>query len=329
LTAKTDTANRDSDIFLKKLRKNFNFSIPSKGDFAFKFITLLSATCIPIFMGLIFYELISNSAVSINQLGWNFLVEKTWDPVHKIFGALPFIYGTILSSALALVIAIPVSLGIAIYLSEFSPKWLSVPLSFIVELLAAIPSVIYGLWGIFVLIPWLSSVVEPTLAMFLGLLPLFQGPQYGYGMLAGGLILAIMIIPTISAVSREALAAVPNSQREASFALGATKWETIQIVVIRYSRSGIIGATVLGLGRALGETMAITMVIGNRPEISPSLFAPSYTMASVIANEFAEATYKLYTSALIEIGLLLLIITILVNIFARLLLWRVKPVQKE
>src|SRR3990172_803736 len=252
---------------------------------------------------------------SVKAFGWRFPVTSTWDPVASSFGALPFVYGTVVSSLLALLIALPLSLGAAIYLAEFAPPTIRSAIAFLIELLAAIPSVVYGLWGIFVLAPWLRQWVQPALGASLGFLPLFQGPPYGVGMLAAGLILAIMIVPFITAVGQEVLLAVPNVQREAALALGATRWETTRLAVLRYGRSGLIGAVLLGLGRALGETMAVTMVIGNRPEISTSLFAPGYTMASVLANEFAEATSDLYLSALIEIGLLLLGVTIVVNAF--------------
>jgi phosphate transport system permease protein len=221
------------------------------------------------------------------------------------------------------VFAVPISLGVAIFLSELAPSWLRGPVGFLVELLAAVPSVVYGLWGIFVLAPWLRETVEPLLARTLGFLPIFQGPQHGFGMLAGGIILAIMITPTISSVSREVLRAVPSALREGALGLGATPWESVRVAVLPYARSGLVGATILGLGRALGETMAITMVIGNRAEISASLFAHSYTMASVIANEFTEATGRLYLSSLAEVGLLLFVVTVLLNIVARLLVWRV------
>ncbi|MGB9860522.1 MAG: phosphate ABC transporter permease subunit PstC, partial [Moorellaceae bacterium] len=222
----------------------------------------------------------------------------------------------------ALLLAVPLSLGIAIYLAELAPPWLREPLSFLVELLAAIPSVIYGLWGLFVLVPWLRTSVQPLLGRTLGFLPLFQGPPLGVGMLAAGLILAIMILPIITAVSREVLLAVPQSQREGMLALGATRWETIRMAVLPYGRSGIIGAIILGLGRALGETMAVTMVIGNRPQVSPSLFELGQTIASVIANEFSEGFDELHLSSLMAAALLLFIITLLVNVIARLLVWR-------
>jgi phosphate transport system permease protein len=268
-------------------------------------------------------EMAGSARPAIRAFGWRFLVSSTWDPVAESFGALPFVFGTLVSSALALLIAVPLGIGAAIYLAELAPAWIRSPVAFLVELVAAVPSVIYGLWGIFVLAPILRTWVQPPLAATLGFLPLFQGPPYGVGMLAAGLILAIMVVPYVTAVSREVLRAVPESQREAALGLGATRWEVIRIAVLPYGRSGLIGAVLLGLGRALGETMAVTMVIGNRPEISVSLFAPGYTMASVIANEFTEATSDLYLAALVEIGLLLFAITVLVNGLARLLVWKV------
>jgi phosphate transport system permease protein len=266
---------------------------------------------------------------ALRAFGGAFLVTSTWDPVAEIFGALPFIYGTLVSSLLALAIAVPLGLGAAIYLAELAPLWIRPPIAFLIELLAAIPSVVYGLWGIFVLAPWLREWVQPALGTALGVLPLFQGPPYGVGMLAAGIILAIMIVPFIAAVAREVLLAVPSTQREAALALGATRWETTRVAVLRYGRSGLIGAVLLGLGRALGETMAVTMVIGNRPVISASLFAPGYTMASVIANEFTEATSDLYLAALVEVGLLLFAVTVLVNALARLLVWSVGGPVRE
>jgi phosphate transport system permease protein len=267
--------------------------------------------------------LVWESRAALHAFGWRFIVSSTWDPVAGQFGALPFIYGTLLSSALALLIATPLSLGAAIYLAELAPFWVRPPIAFLIEMLAAVPSVVYGLWGIFVLVPWLRDWVQPALGRSLGFLPLFQGAPYGVGMLAAGLILSIMVVPYITSVGREVLLAVPNSQREAALGLGATRWEATRIAVLRYGRSGLVGAVLLGLGRALGETMAVTMVIGNRPEVALSLFAPGYTMASVLANEFTEATSDLYVSALVEIGLLLLVVTIAVNALARLLVWSV------
>jgi len=268
-------------------------------------------------------EMLVRATPAIRAFGFSFLYTSTWDPVAERFGAVPFVFGTLVSSLLALLIAVPLGLGAAIYLAELAPRWMRSPMAFLVELVAAVPSVVYGLWGIFVLAPLLRTWVQPALGKTLGFLPLFQGPPYGVGMLAAGIILAIMVVPFITAVGREVLLAVPNTQREAALALGATRWETTRIAVLRYGRSGLIGAILLGLGRALGETMAVTMVIGNRPEVAMSLFAPGYTMASVIANEFSEATSDLYLAALVEIGLLLLVVTVIVNGFARLLVWSV------
>ncbi len=272
---------------------------------------------------LIVYELVSRSGLSWHAFGFKFFASSDWDPVNERFGALPFVYGTLVSSLLALIIAVPLAVGVAVFTTEMCPKALRGPLSFFVELLAAIPSVIYGLWAIFVLVPLLSGYVQPFLATTLGWTGLFSGPPYGIGMLAAGIILAIMIIPIISSITREVLLVVPQHQREAALALGATRWEMIRIAVLRNARAGIVGGIILGLGRALGETMAVTMVIGNRPEIAKSLFAPGYTMASVLANEFSEATGDTYLSALIEIGLALFLVTIIVNALAQLLVWTV------
>src|SRR5437763_1478528 len=266
--------------------------------------------------------LASNSTLSMRQFGFGFLTSREWDPVKNKFGALAFIYGTVASSLIALVISVPLSLGIAIFLVEQAPHFVARPITFLVELLAAIPSVVYGLWGIFVLAPFLRVHVEPRLARWLGWTPFFQGPITGIGLLTGRIILTIMTTPIISAVVRDVLAAVPNTQREAALALGATRWETIFVVLVN-GAPGIAGAVILGLGRAIGETMAVTMVIGNRPEISASLFQPSYTLASVIANEFTEATADTYLSSLVELGLILFLVTFVVNAIARLLVWRV------
>ena len=274
-------------------------------------------------LGLIVYELVMRSRLSWHAFGFHFFVTSDWDPVNEKFGALPFIYGTLVSSLVALVIAVPLSIGVAVFTTEMCPKPLRGPLSFFVELLAAIPSVIYGLWGIFVLIPLLSEHIQPFLASTLGWTGLFTGPPYGIGMLAAGIILAIMIIPIISSIAREVLAVVPQHQREGVLALGATRWEMIRVGVLRNARAGIVGGIILGLGRALGETMAVNMVIGNRPEISKSLFAPGYTLASVLANEFNEATGEVYRSALVQIGLALFLVTILVNGLAQLMVWSV------
>ncbi|HMR76216.1 MAG TPA: phosphate ABC transporter permease subunit PstC [Polyangiaceae bacterium] len=298
------------------------------GDRLFRAATALMALSVLATLLLMAWEMYGASAASIEKFGWDFLTGRNWDPVRDDFGALPFIYGTVVSSLLALLIAVPISLGVAVFLSELAPSWLRAPVGFLVELLAAVPSVVYGLWGIFALAPFLRNVVEPFLAKYLGFLPLFAGPHQGFGMLAGGVVLAIMIIPTIASVSREVLKAVPVTLREGALALGATRWETVRTAVLPYAKSGLLGAVLLGLGRALGETMAITMVIGNRAEISASLFAPSYTMASVIANEFTEATGDVYLAALAEIGLLLFVVTLTLNILARLLVWRVGRMPK-
>lgn len=268
--------------------------------------------------------------MSIKQFGFSFLYTSTWDPVKGEFGALPFIWGTIASSVLALIIAVPLSIAVAIFLVEQAPKKLAKPLGFLVELLAAIPSVVYGLWAIFVLAPILRVYVQPLLQSVLGWLPFFKGTPTGIGMLTGGVILAIMITPIITAVTRDILEAVPVTQREAALALGATKWETTRIVLANAS-SGIAGAVILGLGRAIGETMAVTMVIGNRAQISWSLFDPAYSIASVIANEFTEATGELYLSALTQMGLILFVVTFIVNALAKLLIMSVanKNVQQN
>ncbi|MCA9598527.1 MAG: phosphate ABC transporter permease subunit PstC [Myxococcales bacterium] len=293
------------------------------GDFAFRTVAALFAALVILTLAAMALQMYAASAPAIEKFGPGFITSTEWNPVRDEFGALPFIYGTVVSSLLALAISVPISLGVAIFLSELAPLWLRGPVGFLVELLAAVPSVIYGLWGIFALAPFLREVVEPALQKVFGFLPLFSGPHQGFGMLAGGIILAIMITPTVSSVSREVLRAVPPTLREGALALGATRWEAVRSAVLPYARSGLVGAVILGLGRALGETMAITMVIGNRAEISASLFAPSYTMASVIANEFTEATGDVYLAALAEIGLLLFAVTLLLNIFARLLVWRV------
>jgi len=289
----------------------------------FKAMVAVFAWSLVFLAGLLVVILVTSSWSSIKEFGWSFLWTSEWDPVAERYGILPIIYGTLVSSILALVIAVPISFGIAIFLAELGPSWLRSPLGMLIELLAAVPSVIYGLWGIFVLVPVLRTVVEPFLGKYFGFLPLFQGPPYGVGMLAAGIILAIMIIPTISSISREVFLTVPISMKEGAFGLGATRWEMVRLAILPPSRSGLLGAVLLGLGRALGETMAVTMVIGNRHDISLSLFAPSYTMASLIANEFSEATSNLYTSALMETGLILLIITLILNIVARTLVWSV------
>jgi len=296
----------------------------SGADRAYAVFTTASAAVIPIVVGLVFIALAIAGWPALRQFGTSFITSSAWDPVAGQFGAAPAIYGTLVSSALALLIAGPLALGVALFLVEFAPGWLREPVAFAVELLAAIPSVVYGLWGIFVLVPLLRRYVMPFLAdtLHLGNTPLFSGPAYVTSMLAAALILAIMILPYISAVSREVLRAVPRSQREAALALGATRWEMIRDAVLPYARSGLVGGLMLGLGRALGETMAVTMVIGNQHQISASLFAPGYTMASLIANEFSEATTPLHVASLMAVGLLLLVTTFIVNAGARWLVWQ-------
>jgi phosphate transport system permease protein len=295
----------------------------SHGDRVFKGLLTLGAVSIPVLLAFLVFELWRGARLAIGRFGLGFITTSVWDPVAEKFGAFPLIFGTLVSSLIALVIAVPLSLGVAIYLTEFAPKPLRQPVAFLISLLAAIPSVVYGLWGIFVLIPLLRKSVFPLLRDVFGFLPLFQGPIYGPSMLAAGIILAIMVMPYVMSVSREVLLAVPNTQREASLALGATRWEAVITTVVPYARSGIIGAIILGLGRALGETMAVTMLIGNRHEIAASLFSPGYTMAAAIANEFSEAVGDVHLSALAYVAFLLFVVTVLVNAGARLLIWRV------
>jgi phosphate transport system permease protein len=290
------------------------------GDRVFHGFTLVMSLGVFALIVLIGFELADSSKLALHKFGWRFLTTSDWDPVSEQFGAWPFIFGTLVSSAIALCIAVPLSIATAVYLTEMAPRWLRQSLTIFIELLAAVPSVILGLWGIFVMVPWLREHLFPAIQRVLGFLPLFGGPIYGVSMLAGGMIIAIMIVPIITSVSREILRSVPGLQREAAFALGATRWEVTRIAVLSYARKGLFGAVILGLGRALGETMAVTMVIGNRPEIAKSLFAPGYTLASVVANEFTEATTDVYRHALFEIGLVLLGVTVLVNALAQLLL---------
>ncbi|MBI2221912.1 MAG: phosphate ABC transporter permease subunit PstC [Acidobacteria bacterium] len=264
-------------------------------------------------------QLYRESYLSIEKFGWSFWASETWDPVLGEFGAFPFIWGTLYSSALAMLISTPIALGVAVFISELSPAWLQRPLVFLTELLAAIPSIVYGLWGIFVLVPIVRQA-ETAVPEWMKGFPLFQGPPLGVGMLAAALVLAIMVIPFTSSVAREVLRAVPRAQREAAYALGATRWEAIRAALF-FGRTGVIGAVMLGFGRALGETMAVTMVIGNNPQVSWSLFAPQYTMAAVLANEFTEATEEIYLHALVEIGLVLFAITLVVNLLSRGLIW--------
>ncbi len=304
-------------------RRTFGLDRVSRGDRLFRAALTLSAAAIPVLLGFLVWELWTGSALARQRFGLDFLTTSEWDPVAERFGALPLIFGTIVSSLLALLIAVPLSLGVAIYLVEFAPKAVRQPVATVIGLLAAIPSVVYGLWGIFVLIPVLKTTIFPLLRSALGVLPFFQGVIYGPSMLSASVILAIMVMPYIMSVSREVLLAVPTSQREAALALGATRWEAVRTAVVPYARSGIIGAVILGLGRALGETMAVTMLIGNRHEIAASLFAPGYTMAAAIANEFAEAAGDVHLSALSYVAFALFLVTVLVNAGARLLIWRV------
>jgi phosphate transport system permease protein len=296
-------------------------SPPSRfGDKAFQWLTLAMALFVIVLIFLLGWQLARGSSLAIQKFGFRFLTTSTWDPVAEQFGALPFIYGTLVSSLIALVIAVPLSVATSVYLTELAPLWIRQPIVSLIEMLAAIPSVILGLWGIFVMIPWLRDYPFPLLKKLFGWTPFFTGPIYGTSMLAGGIIIAIMILPIITSVSREILRSVPNLQREAAYALGATRWEVTRIAVLSYARKGLFGAVILGLGRAVGETMAVTMVIGNTPQITASLFKPGYTLASVIANEFTEATTDTYLQALFEIGLVLFGVTIAVNLLAQLLL---------
>jgi len=271
--------------------------------------------------------LIADALPAIKQFGVSFLSSSVWDPVRQVFGALPAIYGTLLSSAIGLVIAVPISLGAAVFLNELAPSWLKAPASLVIEMLAAIPSVIIGLWGLFVLVPFVRNPVESWLGGHLGSIPLFQGPPFGVGFLAAGIILAIMVIPIITAVSRDAIRAVPAQQREAMLALGATRWETIRRAVLPYCRSGLVGAVILGLGRALGETMAVTMVIGNSYALTASLFSPGATIASKIALEFSEASGGVFVGSLVELALILFGVTLLANVVARVSVWRLTAVK--
>ena len=293
------------------------------GDGLYHLFLVLAVVSVIILVIAIGYELWTSSALSRKAFGWKFLFTSNWDPaIENTFGALPFILGTLITSAIALIGAIPLSLGSAIFLSELAPEWLRQPVGFLVELLAAVPSVVYGLWGLFSYIPVFVRPTAQFLNRELGFLSIFAGPVFGPSRLAAGLLLAIMIFPTIAAVSRDVLRSIPNSQREAALAMGATRWEMIAQVLLPYGASGLFGAIILGLGRALGETIAVTMVIGNNLDLSSSLLHPGYTMASIIANEFTEATSDLYLNALIEIGLILFVITLVINTIARLMIWR-------
>jgi phosphate transport system permease protein len=303
--------------------KQRNYAAVATADRIFLFVVRAAVGLFVLLVAMLFVELVRGSWVSIHAFGLKFLWTSQWNPVTQQFGALPLIYGTLVSSLIAIVLAGVVGILAAAYLAEFAPSWLARPLGFVIELLAAVPSVVFGLWGLFVLAPFVRNALGPFLQHTLGFLPIFQGPISGVGMLTAGLVLALMILPTVTAISREVIVAIGSDLREASMSLGATKWETVARIVLPASRVGIFGAIVLALGRALGETIATTMVIGNRPQIAASLFAPSYTLASVIANEFTEANGAVYVSALVELGLLLFIVSFIVNALARLMLWAV------
>jgi len=303
--------------------QKWNIKTGFNGDFIFKGITVLFAFSILVILALMIYEMVGESLPAMKKFGGHFIGGMEWDAVQGTFGALPYLYGSIVSSVLALALATPLSVGSAVFITEIAPKKLGAVVAALVELLAAIPSVIYGLWGILVMAPWLQKTVQPFLIEHFGFLPFFKGAPYGVSMLAAVFILMIMVVPIITSITKEVLLAVPQSQKEAAIALGATRWEMIRMAVLPYGRSGILGAVILGLGRAIGETMAVTMVIGNAPQISLSLLSPAYTMPSVIANEFAETTSKLHSAALMEIGLILLVVTLVINALARLLIWSV------
>jgi phosphate transport system permease protein len=291
-----------------------------EGDQIAHIITLVFAAGILLITSLLVYELWVNSHLSRSKFGWMFFWTRTWDPIFDNFGAAPFIYGTLVTSIVSLVIAVPLGLAGAVFLAELAPRTLSDSIAFLIDLLAAVPSVIYGVLGIFIVVPLMRTVIGPALKSTLGFLPFFRGPNYGVGFLTAGIVLAIMIVPFIISVSREVLLTVPREQREAALSLGATRWEATWKVVVPWARTGIMGSIFLALARALGETMAVTMVIGNDPKISASLFAPGYTIAAVIANEFTEATGDLYLSALIELGLVLFLMTFILNGLARILI---------
>ncbi|BDV42318.1 phosphate transport system permease protein [Geotalea uraniireducens] len=314
-TTTEDPVSTEVSFRRMKLPKGLN------GDLLFKGITVLFAFSILAIIALMILEMADQSLPAIRKFGWSFVGGSDWDAVQGIFGALPYIWGTVVSSILALLLATPLGVGTAIFITEIAPKRFGGVVASLVELLAAIPSVIYGLWGVLVMAPWLQQTVQPYLIDHFGFLPFFQGAPYGVSMMAAVIILMIMVLPIITSITKEVLQAVPQNQREAAIALGATRWEMIRMAVLPYGRSGILGAVILGLGRAVGETMAVTMVIGNTPQISLSLLSPGYTMPSVIANEFNEATSALHSAALMEIGLILLAVTLIINVLARLLLW--------
>jgi phosphate transport system permease protein len=310
------TYSRPSTVYLQKIFRH--------GDRPFSLLLVLAVLLTVALVLGIGFELWKNSALARQAFGLKFLITTGWDPaLTNTFGALPFILGTLVTSLIALMVAVPLGLGTGIFLAELAPEWLRQPLGFLAELLAAVPSVIYGLWGLFVFVPVLVRPFSVALNKTAGFLPLFKGPVFGPSRLAAGLLLAIMVFPTITAISRDVLKAIPNSQREAALALGATRWEMITQVLLPYGTSGLLGAILLGMGRALGETIAVTMVIGNNLDLTASLLHPGYTMASLIANEFTEATTELYLHALVEIGLILFVITLTLNLLARLLIWRV------
>jgi phosphate transport system permease protein len=302
----------------------FRVKAPNRfADRMFHAVTLVCAISILVIVALIVYELVLHSEVTLRQFGWKFFTGTNWDPVSGDFGALPFVYGTLVTSFVALVIAVPLAVGVAVFTTEMCPRPLRGPVSFCTELLAAIPSVVYGLWAMYILVPVLRVRVDPFLIKTLGWTGLFVAPDYGISFFSASVVLAIMIIPIISSITREVMITVPQNQREAVLALGATRWEMIRTGVLRNARAGILGGIILGLGRALGETIAVSMVIGNNPQIAKSLLAPGHAMAAVIALEFSEAATPAYLSALVEIGLALFLVTIVVNAAARLLVWAV------
>ena len=301
----------DSRSFLSRLRN---------GDEIARLITFLFAAMVVLLTLLLVYELWVGSALPRHKFGFGFFVTRVWDPIAEQFGALPFIYGTVVTTVLALALAVPLGIGAAIFLAELAPSKLSDPLQFFIDLLAAVPSVIYGVLGVFIVIPAMRQWIAPALKKVLGFLPLFAGPAYGVGFMTAGIVLAIMIIPYIVSVSREILLSVPRDQREAALALGSTRWESTWKVVVPFARTGILGSVFLAMARALGETMAVTMVIGNTPTISASLFSPGYSIAAVLANEFTEATSDMYLQSLIELGLVLFLLTFILNGLARLLI---------
>lgn len=309
------------------ISQKWNIKTGLNGDFIFKGITVVFAFSILAILLLMVYEMVGESLPAMRSFGWRFITGSDWDAVQGTFGALPYLWGSVVSSVLALLLATPLSIGSAVFITEIAPKKFGGVIAALVELLAAIPSVIYGLWGVLVMAPWLQRTVQPFLIDHFGFLPFFKGAPYGVSMLAAVFILMIMVVPIITSITKEVLLAVPQSQKEAAIALGATRWEMIRMAVLPYGRSGILGAVILGLGRAIGETMAVTMVIGNTPQISLSLLSPAYTMPSVIANEFAEASSKLHSAALMEVGLILLAVTLVINALARLLLWSVTRKQ--